>query len=332
MTRYKGADRWNIDTSANVGNIQSYGTYINSNNTGREAYALARNSRFVMSKCTGLSPDCCTELDDICCRINSFEVDDCDHCNIGSTIKTCEMYHFYCTIPEVVFQQDKDGDTLLHLAIILQEICLAMYFINNAPSFNFLSTCNYLFQTPLHLATLIKHVEIVRRLVVGGADVEIRDKDGNTPLHIACRDGLFQIAQALLEPVRYPEIKENSYEIPYQRIPQDFTITNYDGCTCLHLAAMNGHIGTVQILLEKGIDINLRAAKTGRTILHEACVAGDMELVTLLLKYKSCNVNAKAYDERTPYDIASCRGHELICVEMAAAGASYGEYVDEDTD
>ena len=48
---------------------------------------------------------------------------------------------------------------------------------------------NKVSQTPLHLATLTNQVRVARRLVVGGADVESRDRFGNTPLHIACREG-----------------------------------------------------------------------------------------------------------------------------------------------
>ena len=43
--------------------------------------------------------------------------------------------------------RDKDGDTLLHNAIILREVTLAMLFIGKAPLYAWLSFTNMLFQT-----------------------------------------------------------------------------------------------------------------------------------------------------------------------------------------
>jgi ankyrin repeat protein len=224
-----------------------------------------------------------------------------------------------------IYLRDKDGDTLLHIAIILREVTLAMVFIGKAPSNTWLSFTNVLFQTPLHLSVLTNQPEVTRRLIVAGAEVDKRDKDGNTSLHIACRQGQHKNVQNLLEPVRYHEIKQNSYDIPYQTIPQDLSIKNYEGITCLHLAASHGHLDIVSMLLDKDIDVNLKEGKTGRTILHNACLTGDLNLVKLLLRHRSCNLNARAFDGSTPFDIARIRDHEDTCLILAAAGAGYGE-------
>lgn len=226
---------------------------------------------------------------------------------------------------ERIYTRDKDGDTLLHTAIILREISLIMQFITKAPSHTWLSFKNLLFQTPLHLAVLTDQPEVTRRLIVAGAEVDARDKDGNTALHIACREGQQKNLHYLLEPVRYHETKKNSYEIPYQKIPQDFSLTNYEGLTCLHVAAMNGHLDIVEALLDKDINVNLKEGKTGRTILHNACLNGDSNLVKLLLRHRECNINARAFDDSTPFDLARARGHDHVCMLLAAAGARYGE-------
>jgi ankyrin repeat protein len=224
-----------------------------------------------------------------------------------------------------IYLKDQDGDTLLHTAIILRDETLAMMFIGKAPSNTWLSFTNALFQTPLHLSVLTDQPKVTRRLIVAGAEVDKRDKDGNTALHIACRQGQYKNVQNLLEPVRYHETKQNSYEIPYQAIPQTLSIKNYEGLTCLHLAASHGHLDIFSLLLDKDIDVNLKEGKTGRTILHNACLTGDLNLVKLLLRHRSCNINARAFDESTPFDLARIRGHEDICLVLAAAGAGYGE-------
>lgn len=227
-----------------------------------------------------------------------------------------------------VYTQDKDGDTLLHSVIILQELQLIMLFIQKAASHTWLSFRNNIFQTPLHLAVLTRQVKVVRALMAAGADISVRDKDGNTALHIACRDGLFDIAGNLLEPIRYNEVINNGYKAPYQKIPQDLAVANYEGLSCLHLAAMNDHIEIVELLESKGVDLNIREIKTGRTILHNACLSGNIKLVRQLLKYRSCNINARTYDGLTPFDLARIKNDESICMILAAAGARYGD--DED--
>lgn len=45
------------------------------------------------------------------------------------------------------------------------------------------------FQTPLHLAVITHQTYIVRKLIEGGADVNLMDRHGQTALHLACQDG-----------------------------------------------------------------------------------------------------------------------------------------------
>lgn len=223
-----------------------------------------------------------------------------------------------------LFSQDKDGDTKLHCAIIILEEKLALSIIGKAASYTWLSLRNVLFQTPLHLGVLTRQARVVRALMAAGADISLRDKDGNTALHIACRDGLVDIVKVLLEPVRYEETLNNKYEIPYQAIPQDMSIANYEGLSCLHLAAMNRRTEIVELLETKDVDLNMKDLKTGRTILHYACLNGKVDLVRKLLKSRRCNINARAYDGSTPFDLARVKDDDIICMVLAAAGARYG--------
>ena len=52
-------------------------------------------------------------------------------------------------------------------------------------------------QTPLHLATYLSLPLLVQSLVEKGASLEPQDQDGNTPLHVACQQGLFDCAAEL---------------------------------------------------------------------------------------------------------------------------------------
>ncbi len=42
-------------------------------------------------------------------------------------------------------------------------------------------------QTPLHLSVFLENLEMVKQLVDHGASVAVMDRNGDTPLHLACR-------------------------------------------------------------------------------------------------------------------------------------------------
>lgn len=121
----------------------------------------------------------------------------------------------------------------LHTAIIQLLLEYAFYCISLAPCHQFLNIKNNYQQTALHLAAITKQALLARRLLTSGAQVDARDHNGNTPLHIAAKEGHLDVAKALLEPVRYSETSENNYDIPYQAIPQNLEARNYDGMVCL---------------------------------------------------------------------------------------------------
>lgn len=53
-------------------------------------------------------------------------------------------------------------------------------------------------QTPLHLAVLTEQPLVVKKLLMLGAKVDIGDRHGNTPLHLASIKGYMYCAQELL--------------------------------------------------------------------------------------------------------------------------------------
>lgn len=58
------------------------------------------------------------------------------------------------------------------------------------------------------------------------------------------------------------------------------------GRAAIHIAAQNGHGDMIQVMIEKGVDVNLKEdspAILGATPLHEACVNGHGDVVRLLM-------------------------------------------------
>jgi ankyrin repeat protein len=62
--------------------------------------------------------------------------------------------------------------------------------------------------------------------MVGGADLEMQDCNGDTPLHVASRVGNRDMVSVLLSPIELRETGQNEYRIPVRNIPQNLEIRN----------------------------------------------------------------------------------------------------------
>lgn len=77
-----------------------------------------------------------------------------------------------------------------------------------------------------------------------------------------------------------------------------------DGYTALHLAAQEGHIEVVKLLVEKGADIDLESTERGRYAFYSACLQGHYDVANYLLP-RVKNVNKRILSGVTPLN-ASC--------------------------
>ncbi|XP_071079107.1 NF-kappa-B inhibitor alpha-like [Haliotis cracherodii] len=230
------------------------------------------------------------------------------------------------------YMQDDDGDTQLHMAIIQLAESIALQLINLAPNHEWLNLVNTLLQTPLHLAVITRQEKIVRRLMAAGASVDVRDLHGNTPLHIATREGYQEIVNHLLKPVCYEETLENKYEIPYQRVPQDLEAKNYEGHTCLHLAALGTHTRVMESLIKKAAKVNAQDGKSGRTVLHYAAETGNRILLEFLLGCKRLNLDSCTYGGLTPIVLAAGRKFGDVVGILQSHGADCSSLQDDTED
>lgn len=131
-----------------------------------------------------------------------------------------------------------------------------------------------------------------------------------------------------MTPIRHEEVTKNKSEIPYRRIPQDLSIRNFEGETCVEIAFKNKDIELFDLLLDNGANVDQRCLKTGRTLLYKACLTGDIDIVKYLIR-KTCNINMRAYDGSTPFDAARASGHWQIAAILAERGAESDSDSDE---
>lgn len=188
--------------------------------------------------------------------------------------------------------------------------------------------------TPLAGAVVQEQMDVVRFLLDNGADPNIPNKNGLTPLEHACgRDKtnalvlakLLLAKGALVNPTNITE-----YPIP----PLDWAISsdNLDlvklllkhGATIkvsyLASAADRGDVEIAEILIAHGADVNATNAD-GSTALHNAAWSGQEEIVKLLLS-KGAHPDPKRSDGLTPLINAAGPGaesHGKACVELLLA-------------
>ncbi|XP_069006024.1 CARD- and ANK-domain containing inflammasome adapter protein [Embiotoca jacksoni] len=144
---------------------------------------------------------------------------------------------------------------------------------------------------------------VVTALIDSGADVNICDKQGHTPLLLSAELGHTQVFRALVE----------------KQAKQGATLT--DLSSALHLSVHGGSLIIVQTLLEKGLDPNITGPKA-LTPLHLAVQGNRPDLVGLLLK-AGAEVNAADQDGLTPLHIASQLGHADTVIQLIQGKANH---------
>ena len=226
------------------------------------------------------------------------------------------------------YEQDEDGDVQLHLAIASGFVDVVYALIRMAPHPDYLSIQNRALYSPLHIAVLQNQPAVVRRLVVAGARLDVRDREGNTPLHLAARRGNLECGEALLKPVSVQEMaNQQANQVLYSQLPVDvIDLCNHAGEACVHLAAMGGHAAFLRFLCWNNADMNAADGRAGRSALHLAVGAGDLGVLECLAEPRptGCGVDVNRLDwyGRSAYQLALLNGARAVALflESRVAG------------
>ena len=146
-------------------------------------------------------------------------------------------------------------------------------------------------QTPLHKA--IRDVGMVQSLLKNGADVNCRKDDLRTPLHLAAYYVELKVARVLVEH------------------KADVCLQDNEGKTPMHLLLENrlrdddDIVDLARLLLEHGTDENMRSTnELKRTLLQEEALRGGFKTARLSLE-RGVNVHAQDKDQNTVLHVAA---------------------------
>uniref|UniRef100_H9GS22 Uncharacterized protein n=1 Tax=Anolis carolinensis TaxID=28377 RepID=H9GS22_ANOCA len=175
-------------------------------------------------------------------------------------------------------------------------------------------------KTPLLVAAAANQPEIVKDLIMLGADANAADQKGQTVLHLGATYGL-------------PSVIEVSLTLPlsWENCPQNWVAT--DRClTPLHCAVIahnaafqaqtleplsQSHLQDlllcIRLLLQLGADYKSQDLKSSKTLLHLAVQAANLPLIQFLLQLPGPElqrfVNMKAHGNTALHMAAGLHGH-----------------------
>ena len=195
--------------------------------------------------------------------------------------------------------------------------------------------------SPLAWATMMGETKAVKLLIQLGADVNVKQEDGGTPLHIAFFLGRAEIAEILMNEGADVNAKNNKGELPVNGLMVPWVFTRFltdmfdfeleqkeveDGrnkiremikgmevsqpqkaANDIWEAVFIGDLKFVQKAITDGMDVNAMHPVTGDPLLFTAALMGHTEVMTFLLE-KGANINARKGDGNTALHAASFLG------------------------
>ncbi|PKK41422.1 hypothetical protein CI102_15090 [Trichoderma harzianum] len=102
--------------------------------------------------------------------------------------------------------------------------------------------------------------------------------------------------------------------------------TGRTGVTPIAYAIDEGQVAVVDLLLQHDVDIDSVCAGSDRTPLLYAASEGQVEVVQFLLK-KGADVNSTNMDGMTPYDLAVAGGNTALAKLLVMKGGLSGSFL-----
>ncbi|XP_071108799.1 uncharacterized protein [Haliotis cracherodii] len=200
---------------------------------------------------------------------------------------------------------DTTGNSLLHLTCLGGNMTIVQHLL----SYSNINQRGSYGLTPIMVAAAFGHKNVFDFLESEGADLSLVDTDGNSLLHLACERGNMTFVQRLLSDLNINQRGKR------ERTP-------------IMVAAFEGHKSVFDFLESKGADLSL-VDTDGNSLLHLACLGGNMTIVKHMLS--DSNINQRGMNGLTPIMFAAFNGHNSVFDFLKSEGADL-PLVDTDGD
>ncbi|KAI6652086.1 Transient receptor potential cation channel [Oopsacas minuta] len=194
------------------------------------------------------------------------------------------------------FSINGNGDTILHLALCLPNIKVIEKILGHEQVYTLAKTENVDGLRPIQLAVRYNKLEPLKQLLELRSCKMVHDSYTDL-LHISAEQGHLQLTQYIIE---------ENYKLGRSIINDP----NSDGITPLHLAAREGHIEVVKLLLKFGAI--LHHCPKGFSPFALATLTGSLRTLQILLESFKYAKDMSTYNGDTPLHIAASNGHSEI--------------------
>ena len=234
-----------------------------------------------------------------------------DICSLCKHEQNIDQLKFAATMENV--NQRSRGDMPIHVACAHNNVMAVKLLIEVLHCD--LSCIDSKGKLPIHIASS-NSLECVKLIASScqciNDDVNVRDNEGNTPLHLALIHKRLDIAKYLLTNFKCnTQLKNNDEELPIY-------------------FASGTSVDIFEMIVKHSdakVDINYQSITTGGTLLHFACQAGVLEIVRYLVKTFECKPSMKIRDRegRLPVDYA-CK-HSLEMVKLVCQSCTAKDFI-----
>jgi len=204
----------------------------------------------------------------------------------------CLARHLILKCPQDLDVRDNKGCTPLHIAVLAREEEVSQLLIEHSINLDIRDINE---RTALHMVAYMGLTMATRMLLERGEPLKVglnaRDKDGRMPLHLASQRGRSGIARLLLKFGAEVDAQDNDATTPLLLVLKYRKVDYVSRIT-----------ETAKLLLQHGASVHVR--KKGRMPLHAASLRRLPDIVTLLLKF-GADVDAQDNDTMTPLLLVS---------------------------
>jgi ankyrin repeat protein len=223
--------------------------------------------------------------------------------NHGYSTASLAIFHNQFEVLKYLIENGVDikenGKSLLMSACTRKNIEIVKLLVENGSEVN--SNPAKDGETPLHVSCSSGYFEIVEYLVSKGASIIAKDMEDFMPIVWASRHGKIKVFEFLLREFRKRIENTKVYQDEMEEIRRNIDYS-------IHIAAANGNLKIIEFLIREGEDVNKPIE--GFTAFQNGAMYGHIELLKLLLANGSKIDEPGGRENETPLHLAA-RNHIL---------------------